>query len=40
MKHIAGLQAIFMTLATCGEVAQAQQPAKIPRIGYVSGTGN
>jgi putative ABC transport system substrate-binding protein len=40
MKHIAGLQAIFMTLATCGEVAQAQQPARIPRIGYVSGTGN
>ena len=40
MKHIAGLQAIFMTLATCGEVAQAQQPGRIPRIGYVSGTGN
>lgn len=40
MKHIAGLLAIFATLATCGEVAQAQQPVKIPRIGYVSGTGN
>jgi putative ABC transport system substrate-binding protein len=24
----------------CGAVAQAQQPAKIPRIGYVSGTGD
>jgi putative tryptophan/tyrosine transport system substrate-binding protein len=36
MKHIAGLFAIFVTLAACGAVAQAQQPKKVPRIGYLS----
>jgi len=34
MKHIIGLLVIFVTLAACGAVAQAQQPMKIPRIGY------
>ena len=32
-----GLVAIVLALAICGAVAQAQQPRKIPRIGYVSG---
>ena len=37
MKHIVvRLLAIFVTLATCGAVAQAQQPKKVPRIGYLS----
>ena len=35
MKHIiVRLLAIFVTLATLG-LGQAQQPAKIPRIGYL-----
>ena len=36
MKHSIGLLAIFVTLAACGAVAQAQQPKKVPRIGYLS----
>ena len=37
MKHIVvRLLAIFVTLATCGAVAQAQQPKKVTRIGYLS----
>ncbi len=36
MKHIIGLLAIFVTLAACGAVATAQQPKKVPRIGYLS----
>ncbi len=39
MKHIVGLLAIFVTLAACGEMAEAQQPKKVPRIGYMSGEG-
>ena len=35
MKHISGLLVIFVTLAACGAVAQAQQPGKIFRIGYL-----
>jgi putative ABC transport system substrate-binding protein len=35
-----GILAIAFTFAVGGAVAQAQQPAKIPRIGYVSGTGD
>ena len=31
----AGIVAIGFTFAMCGTVAQAQQPAKIPRIGYL-----
>ena len=36
MKRFVGLFAIFVTLAPCGAVAAAQQPAKIPRIGYLA----
>jgi putative ABC transport system substrate-binding protein len=36
MKHIIGLLVIFVTLAACGAVATAQQPKKVPRIGYLS----
>ena len=35
MKHIVGLLAIFMTLATCGGMSDAQQPRKLPRIGFL-----
>jgi ABC-type uncharacterized transport system substrate-binding protein len=38
MKHIIGLLVIFVTLAACGAVATAQQPKKVPRIGYLSNT--
>ena len=37
MKRFVGLFAIFVTLAPCGAVALAQQPKKVPRIGYLSG---
>src|SRR5258707_12728870 len=40
MKRFVGLLVIFVTLAPCGVVALAQQAAKIPRIGYISGTGS
>src|SRR5574342_1373148 len=36
MKRVVGLIAIFVTLAACGTVATAQQPKKVPRIGYAS----
>ena len=36
MKRFVGLFAIFVTLAPCGAVALAQQPKKVPRIGYLS----
>src|SRR3990167_1823031 len=35
MKHIAGLLAIFVTLAAGGEMAEAQQTGKVPRIGFL-----
>jgi ABC-type uncharacterized transport system substrate-binding protein len=38
MKHSIGLLAIFVTLSACGAVAEAQQPKKVPRIGYLSAT--
>jgi putative ABC transport system substrate-binding protein len=39
MKHtIVLLVAVFVILATGGAVVQAQQPTKIPRIGYLSGS--
>jgi len=38
MKRFVGLFAIFVTLTACGAVALAQQPAKIPRIGFLSTT--
>jgi ABC-type uncharacterized transport system substrate-binding protein len=37
MKHIIGLLVIFVTLSACGAVVEAQQPKKVPRIGYLSG---
>jgi putative ABC transport system substrate-binding protein len=36
MKRFVGLLTIFVTLAACGTVARAQQPKKVPRIGYLS----
>jgi len=36
MKHIIGLLVIFVTLAACGAVATAQQPKKVPLLGYLS----
>jgi putative ABC transport system substrate-binding protein len=36
MKHIIGLFVIFVTLAACGAVVEAQQPTKIPRIGFLT----
>jgi ABC-type uncharacterized transport system substrate-binding protein len=38
LKWLVGLLAISITFAMCGVVAQAQQPVKIPRIGFVAGT--
>ena len=35
MKHIVGLLAVVLTLTACGELAQAQHPAKIPRLGFL-----
>src|SRR5262245_44327840 len=35
MKHFVGLLSIFVTLAAGGVAVQAQQPAKITRIGYL-----
>jgi hypothetical protein len=36
MKHIIGLIVTLVTLASCGVVATAQQPTKVPRIGYLT----
>jgi putative ABC transport system substrate-binding protein len=38
-RKLVGTVALTGTLAMCGAVAQAQQPAKVPRIGYLSGPG-
>jgi putative tryptophan/tyrosine transport system substrate-binding protein len=35
MKRFVGFFAIFVTLAPCGVVAQAQQSKKVPRLGYL-----
>ena len=35
MKHIVGLLAVVLTLTAWEEVAQAQHPAKIPRLGFL-----
>jgi len=40
MKHIIGPLVIFVTLAACVAVVQAQQPGKIPWIGYLAGGGS
>jgi len=34
-----GIVAVGVTFAMCGAVAQAQQPAKVPRIGYLESSG-
>jgi ABC transporter substrate binding protein len=39
-RKLVGIVALVFTLAMCGAVALAQQPTRIPRIGYISGTGN
>jgi putative tryptophan/tyrosine transport system substrate-binding protein len=35
MKHIVGLL-VVLALAACGAVALAQQPAKVPRVGFLT----
>ena len=35
-RKLVGIVAIGITFAMCGAVAQAQQPTKIPRIGYLA----
>jgi putative tryptophan/tyrosine transport system substrate-binding protein len=37
---LVGLLAIAVTVVLCGAVAQAQQPGKIPWIGYLAGAGS
>lgn len=36
MKHIIGLVVTLLTLVSCGVAAEAQQLAKIPRIGFLT----
>ena len=36
MKNIFGLIAIMVALGPCGALAEAQQPKRVPRIGYLS----
>jgi putative ABC transport system substrate-binding protein len=36
-RQLVGIVAIGVTFAMCAAVADAQEPAKIPRIGYVTG---
>ncbi len=35
MKHIVRLFAIFLTLTAGGEMVEAQQPGKVPRVGFL-----
>ena len=37
-RKLVGIVALTVILAMCGAVAQAQQPKKVPRIGYLSST--
>ena len=37
-RKLVGSVALVLTLAMCGAVASAQQPAKIPRVGYLTAT--
>src|SRR5262245_44059319 len=39
MKHLVGLFAILMIFATRGATAQAQQPTKVSKIGWLSVRG-
>ena len=36
-RKLVRIVALFVAFTMCGDVAQAQQPKKIPRIGYLSG---
>jgi ABC-type uncharacterized transport system substrate-binding protein len=38
MKRIATLVAIILALVGCGAVVEAQEPKKVPRIGYLAGS--
>jgi putative tryptophan/tyrosine transport system substrate-binding protein len=40
MNHKVILFLLAASILTCFQLAQAQQPKKIPRIGYVSGSGD
>jgi hypothetical protein len=35
-RKLVGIVALGITFAMCGVMAQAQQPKKVPRIGYLS----
>jgi hypothetical protein len=35
-RKLAGVLALVVAFAMCGAVAMAQQPTKVPRIGYLS----
>jgi len=37
-RKLVRIVAFVVTFAMCGAVAHAQQPTKIPRIGYLGGT--
>src|SRR6266542_2480812 len=37
-RKLVGIVALVVTFAMCGAVVQAQQPKKVPRIGYLSNT--
>jgi putative ABC transport system substrate-binding protein len=39
-RKLVGIVALGAAFVMCGDVATAQQPTKIPRIGYLSGTGD
>jgi len=39
-RKLVGLVAIGVAFTLCGDVADAQQPVKIPRIGFLSGVGS
>jgi hypothetical protein len=35
-RKLVGIVTLVITFAMCGAVAEAQQPKKVPRIGYLS----
>ena len=39
-RKLVGIVAIVTTIAICGAVAQAQQPGRIPRIGFLPSSGD
>ena len=40
MGKLLGVVAIVIAFAMCRAVAKAQQPTKVPRIGFVTGSGD